>query len=270
MIAESVVPGPARGLAALLDLPTEPIVAGWTLPPLWHWVYLLEHPRQSDLGPEGHARQGIPKPPREGLRRMYAGGRVRTYRPLVVGEEVTGELEVVSTRERTGRSGWMSIVTTRRTVRQRGEVAITDEVDIIYREPTRLEISPGPPDEPGQELQPAGTEVTVDQAYLFRFSALTLNSHRIHYDVDYCRNEEDYPDLVVHGPLQGLLMSEAARQLEPAPASLFEYRLVAPLVLGQGLFVQTARADEKALTTLIQDRAGRTTAVGKLLDLEPA
>src|SRR5262249_13872022 len=119
-------------------LPTAPITDGWQLPPLWHWVYLLERPAQSMLGPEGHAAHGIPEPPRPRLHRMYAGGRVTTHRPLRLGREATSTIEVTDTRERSGRSGWMTIVTTRRTIAQDGATAITDEVDIIYREPTPL------------------------------------------------------------------------------------------------------------------------------------
>ncbi|WP_433438343.1 FAS1-like dehydratase domain-containing protein [Nonomuraea sp. CA-141351] len=268
---ELLLPGPAIGLAALLDLPTDSIGHGWRLPALWHWMYFLERPSQSDLGPEGHDKHGVPRPPREGLRRMYAGGRVESHRPLVLGEEADSTLEVVDTRERNGRSGWMTIVTTRRTIRQRGEVAVTDEVDIIYREATRLAtVSPMEADPVRDEV--TGTEIAVDQAYLFRFSALTYNTHRIHYDVDYCRDEEDYPGLVVHGPLQALLMSEEARRhagsSTVSTGTRFEYRLVSPLTLGQGLVVDAAEQDGD-VATRVRDRRGRTTATGRLIRRTP-
>ncbi|GAB3976597.1 MaoC family dehydratase N-terminal domain-containing protein [Actinoallomurus acanthiterrae] len=260
---ERLVPGPAVGLAALLDLPTGAIDQGWELPLLWHWAYFVERPPQSDLGPEGHDRNGIPQPPREGLRRMYAGGRVESHRPLVLGEEADATVEMVDVRERRGRSGWMTIVTTRRTIRQRREIALTDEVDIIYREATRLsavDATTAAP-APGKVV---GTEIAVDQAYLFRFSALTYNAHRIHYDVDYCREVEDYPGLVVHGPLQALLMSEeACRHGAGGAGTRFEYRLMSPLILGQGLVVDTAEQDG-VVTTRVRDRRGRVTATGRL------
>ncbi len=264
---ELLVPGPAAGLAALLDLPTENIRDGWQLPPLWHWVYFLERPLQSELGPEGHTRNGIPRPPREGLRRMYAGGRVHTHHPLILGQEADVATELLGARERTGRSGWMTIVTVRRTIRQRNRVAVTDEIDIIYREPSPLDAVGITADPPGGGM--TGTEVRIDSAYLFRFSALTYNAHRIHYDIDYCREEEDYANLVVHGPLQALLMSEEARRHErEETGTRFDYRLVAPLVLGQGLYVEaTGSADSRGWTTLVSDRDGRTTAMGRLSSL---
>jgi 3-methylfumaryl-CoA hydratase len=205
---EYLTPSPAIGLASLLDLPTDAITDGWPLPLLWHWVYLNERPAQSTLGPEGHPVHGIPAPPRPGLSRMYAGGRVTTHRPLRLGREATSTIEVADTRERTGRSGWMTIVTTRRTITQDGATAITDEVDIIYREPNPLPPAnaPSPRTETSDAAAAASSEeqwsFDVDEKVLFRFSALTYNTHRIHYDVDYCRKEEGYEGLVVHGPLQ--------------------------------------------------------------------
>lgn len=265
-MTELLVPGPAIGLAALLDLPTQNIRAGWALPPLWHWVYFLERPLQSELGSEGHTRNGIPKPPREGLRRMYAGGRVQTHHPLILGEGADDTAEIVGSRERTGRSGWMTIVTVRRTIRQRDRVAVTDEVDIIYREPAPLRPVEGST-APSSDAQ-TGAEVRIDETYLFRFSALTYNAHRIHYDIDYCRDEEDYPNLVVHGPLQALLMCEEARRHSHGhPGTRFDYRLVAPLTLGQGLFVEASEATDSAgWTTLVRDARGRTTAMGRLMN----
>jgi 3-methylfumaryl-CoA hydratase len=158
----------------------------------------------------------------------------------------------------------MTIVTTRRTIRQRGEVALTDEADIIYRQATRLKAVDAATAETAAE-EVVGTEIAVDEASLFRFSALTYNAHRIHYDVDYCRAEEDYPDLVVHGPLQALLMSEEARRVTGSGArTRFEFRLVSPLILGQGLVVDTAEQDG-AVTTRVRDRYGRVTAMGRLI-----
>ncbi|WP_327287409.1 mesaconyl-C4 CoA hydratase [Streptomyces sp. NBC_01198] len=263
---EFLVPGPAVALARLLDLPAGDIEPGWPLPPLWHWLYFLERPAQSDLGPEGHDRHGIPRPPRDGLRRMYAGGRTTSHRPLLLGEEAESRIDVVQEREREGRSGRMTVVTTRRTVRQRGEVAVTDEVDIIYRVATRLATTADVTEAPATPV--TGTRVEVDEAYLFRFSALTYNSHRIHYDVDYCRDQEDYPGLVVHGPLQALLMSrEALRRAGDPIGTHFAYRLVAPLILGQGLVVDAAEQDG-VTTARVRDRHGRTTASSRLTCLD--
>jgi len=271
-VTEYLTPSPAMGLAGLLDLPTDPITDGWSLPPLWHWVYLLDRPAQSTLGPEGHPVHGIPSPPRPGLSRLYAGGRVTTHRPLRLGREATSTIEVADTRERSGRSGWMTIVTTRRTITQDGAAAITDEVDIIYREPTPLPPPAAPP--PTPDAQATGTAAEeqwpfdVDETVLFRFSALTFNAHRIHYDVDYCRKEEGHEGLVVHGPLQALLMAQQAvgsPAFTPGTTPLtFSYRLVSPLILGQGLVVGRSEGQPNSVATSVRDAEGRRTATGQL------
>jgi 3-methylfumaryl-CoA hydratase len=249
-------------------------------------VYLLERPAQSTLGPEGHPFRGIPEPPRPGLSRMYAGGRVTTHRPLRLGREATSTVEVADTRERTGRSGWMTIVTARRTIAQDGATVITDEVDIIYREPIPLPPAGAPSGDtssPGPETSGArvsGAETSdaaeehwsfdVDEKVLFRFSALTFNAHRIHYDVDYCRKEEGYDGLVVHGPLQALLMAQQAvlssafTSHAAATPWTFSYRLVSPLILGQGLVVCRSEGQPLRVATSVRDTAGRRTAVGLL------
>ncbi len=256
---ELLVSGPAAGLAALLDQ-DGPITDDSVLPPLWHWVYLLDRPAQRDLGPEGHPVHGIPEPPGPGLRRMFAGGRVGIRHPLRLGRPATRTVGVSDTRTRHGRSGELTIVTTRAVVEQDGQPCIVDEQDIVYREPSRL---PSPQrDAAAAHAGWRHRDVPVDEIALFRFSALTFNSHRIHYDVDYCRDHEDYPGLVVHGPLQALLMAEAARRLAPAGTGDFVYRLIAPLNLGQGLRVGTLAASGSVHTD-VRDAAGRRTALGE-------
>ena len=200
----------------------------------------------------------------------FAGGRVRTYQPLRLGMEASSTIEVIDQRERTGRSGWMMIVTTLRTITQRGATAIADEVDLVYREPTPLPTGAPRPPEPQAPGAEAQWSFSVDETVLFRFSALTRNAHRIHYDVDYCRTVEDYQGLVVHGPLQALLMAQwAARSPllaghpEPGP-STFSYRLVAPLILGQGMVVGWSDDQPAGVATSVRDTTGRTTATGLL------
>jgi 3-methylfumaryl-CoA hydratase len=262
-IVEGLIdPVPARALAALLDLPGTEISAGWQLPLLWHWVYLLERPASAALGPDGHPRQGFPEPPVPGMRRLFAGGRIWTHDPLRIGSTLRSTLRVARSREVSGRSGGsMTLVTTRRTYLQDGRPAITEEQDIIYREPSPLQAAsddlPATPPE-------GSVTVPVDEVFLFRFSALTYNAHRIHYDLDYCREDEDYQGLVVHGPLQALLMTEIARRGRPEMPlafSYFEFRLRSALFLGQGLHV--AAADEAdAIECSVSDDKGRLTATG--------
>jgi 3-methylfumaryl-CoA hydratase len=238
---EMLVAGPAEGLAALMDADA----AGMrTLPLMWHWVYLLERPSPAVLGPEGHPVAGIPAPPSEGMRRMFAGGQVTAHRPLYLGREATRRTEVTGRSEKQGRSGPLSFVTVQHTIVQDGATAVVDRQDIVYL-PDRSRTG-----SPAGSAEPAGSSGAVadSAAYqpgppstpaLFQFSALTYNAHRIHYDRDYARDVEGYPDLVVHGPLQALYLAEAVRRRcleagDPVPSSC-RYRLLAPLFFGDPL-----------------------------------
>jgi 3-methylfumaryl-CoA hydratase len=260
---ELLVPGPAEGLAALLGVPLPE--AG--LPLLWHWVYLLERPAQSDLGPDGHpARGGIPTPPEPGRRRMWAGGRVRTDGLLRVGRPATRRTAIAAVTEKTGRSGRLTFVTVSHQIEQDGVVVVDEEQDIVYRDAGS---APAPSAVPAADPEPPGPgewSIETSPVLLFRFSALTYNGHRIHYDREYARTVEGYPGLVVHGPLQALAMAEAARRRPDATAadSLFEYRLLAPLFDHQGLIAGAQPDSAGGLTTTVRDRTGRPTAEGTL------
>ena len=265
-VTELITPGPAEALAGLLGVP----VPGPGLPLLWHWVYLLDRPPQAILGPDGHpARDAIPTPPGPGLRRMFAGGRVSQHGPLRTGTEATRRTWQASSVRKQGRSGPLHFVTVRTEISQGGQVVITEEQDLVYREPTptapTAPAAPAPT-APGSPPAPPPTgdrdwPVEVNPVLLFRFSALTYNAHRIHYDRDYAR-AEGYPGLLVHGPLQALLMAELARRETTLPALCdYSYRLVSPLFDGQGLIVSAA-ADADAVRVTARDGAGRTTATG--------
>lgn len=256
-----LLPEPALALGALLDVPV-PDLAGAGLPPLWHWLYLLDRPAQADLGPDGHPVRGcVPAPPSPGRRRMWAGGRVRTVGPLRCGEEATRRTEVVATREKRGRTGPLTFVTVGHRVSQRGRVVVDEEQDIVYRQAAT---APAVAEEGGPAAPVSAGEWVVDvtPTLLFRFSALTYNAHRIHYDRDYARDVEGYPGLLTHGPLQALAMAEAARGRGRTGAVVFEYRLVAPLFDHQGMIVAT-----DGETTSVRDRHGRRTAVGTVRGL---
>ena len=259
-LTELITPGPAEALAGLLGVPR----ADAALPLLWHWVYLLDRPPQAILGADGHpARDAIPTPPGPGLRRMFAGGRVSQHGPLRIGTEATRRTWQASSARKQGRSGPLHFITVRSEISQDGQVVITEEQDLVYREPAPAPTAaPDPQPPPDGQAPPAGARdwlVEVNPVLLFRFSALTYNAHRIHYDRDYAR-AEGYPGLLVHGPLQALLMAELARPERPALCD-YSYRLVAPLFDGQGLVV-SASAEEDAVRVTARDNAGRTTATG--------
>lgn len=270
---EALLPGPAQALGALLDVPVPDLDGGEGLPLLWHWVYLLDRSAQADLGPDGHPAHGtIPAPPGPGKRRMWAGGQVRSSGTLRCCEPATRRSQVRSVQDKQGRSGPLTFCVVHHQVLQRGQVVIDERQDIVYREA----ISPaGSPAEPtaaweGPEIPPAVGEraIEVSPTLLFRFSALTYNAHRIHYDRDYARNVEGYPGLLTHGPLQALAMAEAARAARPADSPdqaglSFDYRLTSPLFDFQGLVV-SAITEHDAITTEARDTHGRQTATGTL------
>ena len=207
-------------------MPVPDLERGAGLPLLWHWIYLIDRPAQADLGPDGHPVRGtLPAPPGPGRRRMWAGGRVRTRGPLRAGSPATKRTSVLSVTEKQGRSGHLTFVTVGHQISQDGQLVIDEEQDIVYREAVTVP-APAPAAEAAFAEEPAGEpplvppgdgewEIEVSPTLLFRFSALTYNAHRIHYDRDYCRGVEGYPGLLTHGPLQALAMAEAAARGRP-------------------------------------------------------
>ncbi|HXT90705.1 MAG TPA: MaoC family dehydratase N-terminal domain-containing protein [Trebonia sp.] len=272
---ETLDPTSAYALGDLLGVPVPDLADGAGLPPLWHWVYLLDRPPFADLGVDGHPVRGtLPAPPGPGLRRMWAGGRVTTSRPLRCGAPATKRTRVVSVAEKDGRSGRLTFVTVGHQVLQGGSVVVEEEQDIVYRDAAAAPATAQPGAAPRAEV-PAGEgerEIGISPTVLFRFSALTYNAHRIHYDRDYCRDVEGYPGLLTHGPLQALAMAEAARAVGGGADGRtgdvsFSYRLVAPLFDDQGLFVSAAGGPDGPdgmTSTAVRDRYGRQTATGTL------
>lgn len=268
---EILTSGPAEGLAGLLgvDLPD---LSGAGLPALWHWAYLLDRPRQADLGADGHPVRGVvPVPTGPGLRRMWASGRVRMIGALVVERPATRRSWVGRTEDKVGRSGPMTFVTVRHEVVQNGHVVVEEDQNIVYRHPPETS---APSLESAQsayaDVPPEVGEWAIEPSptLLARFSALTYNGHRIHYDREFTRDVEGYPGLLVHGPLQAIAMAEAARRLlggAVAPVD-FDYRLVAPLFDHQGMVVG-AEWEGMTIRTSVRDRAGRATAEGRLVRL---
>jgi 3-methylfumaryl-CoA hydratase len=262
--SEVLLPGPAQALGGLLDVPVPDLLGDAGLPLLWHWVYLLERPAQADLGPDGHPIRGtVPEPPGPGRRRMWVGGRVRATGALRCGQLATRRTSVLSVQEKHGRSGPLTFVVVGHQIWQDGRLLVDEQQDIVYREAVSPAGQPPPPSEEGPVLPPADGEwaIATSSTLLFRFSALTYNAHRIHYDRDYARDVEGYPGLLTHGPLQTLAMAEAARAAGCHGDQYFEYRLIAPLFDYQGMVVKASREDDATATT-VRDNYGRKTAWG--------
>ena len=255
---ELIIPEPSEALANLLgtDIPTD------ELPPLWHWIHLLEKRPHADLGPDGHPTFGIPAPPGPGRRRMFAGGRVRTHASLIFGRPATRTTWVAATTEKQGSTGPLTFVTVRNEYTQGGRVAIVDDNDIVYRTPgSSLAPRAGTlRDQPEPAPREPALTLTADEALLFRFSALTYNAHRIHYDHNWVR-QEGYSDLVVHGPLQALMMGELIRRSgDGLVGKAFAYRLVAPMI-GPQTFTVLAREAGVNAGVEVRDVHGTVTAV---------
>ena len=272
---ETLAAEPAYALGGLLGVPVPDLDGGAGLPLLWHWLYLLDRPAQADLGSDGHPVRGVlPVPPAPGLRRMWAGGRVRRSGVLRCGEPATKLTRVLSMTTKVGRTGPLTFVVVGHQIVQRDQVVVDEEQDVVYREATSPTGPAGRAGAGDAGVVPAGSdewEIPVSPTLLFRFSALTYNAHRIHYDRDFARDVEGYPGLLTHGPLQALAMAEAARgsgrSRDDGVANrgerLFDYRLVSPLFDHQGLIV-SAVTGAGVTTTAVRDRHGRQTASGTL------
>jgi len=226
---ELIALAPVQATAATLDDTTTEFAPGSPLPPLWHWFFFLPRVPQSRLGPDGHPQRGGFMPPIELPRRMFAGARVRFLRPLLIGERARRQSVIREVSEKAGRTGKLAFVTVWHQIQQDGGICIEEEQDIVFREAGAVVAAP--------ELRefapaPAGSwsrVITPDPTLLFRFSAITFNAHRIHYDRDYATTGEGYPGLVVHGPLTAVLLMELVRSHSPRPVSAFTFRGLAPL-----------------------------------------
>jgi 3-methylfumaryl-CoA hydratase len=227
-IEEFLAPTQAKKLAGLLDLDPDKVGDGFGLPPMWHWLYFHASARTAEIGPDGHPRRGGFFPPVELQRRMYAGSTLTFHEPLRVGAPATRTGEIASLEEKQGRNGRMVLAKAVYRFEQAGRLCMTDEQSIIYLEPGGGVLAP----EPVPFAPPAGAEwreVRPDPVLLFRYSALSYNSHRIHYDREYAMGEEGYPGLVVHGPLTALLLAEFGRSLDGRPPRRLSFRGLAPL-----------------------------------------
>jgi 3-methylfumaryl-CoA hydratase len=226
---DAVTAAPVAGLIAALDRNDPPPKAGDELPPGWHWMYFLPRARQSQLGPDGHARRGGFLPPVPLPRRMWAGGRLQFVAPLRVGETVRRRSEIADVTVKQGKSGRLVFVLVRHHISAGGAARLTEEHDIVYRDPPDPQ-APAPTPQPAPGNAVWRRAIHPDPVLLFRYSALTFNGHRIHYDVDYCRQEEGYPGLVVHGPLTATLLLDLVRRKRPtARLAGFSFRAVSPL-----------------------------------------
>ncbi len=256
-------PGPAQAMRGLLDRDPRGILEGDPLPLGWHWLYFRQPVRASRLARDGHEVRGDFMPDVDLPRRMWAGGTLRSLRPVALGEPAELRSEILSITRKRGKSGRLVFVTVGHTVLQGDRRCVEEEQVIVYRElaprPSTATARPqtarqraaapgqgggtaavaeademasgnGGPADPTPEWTETFLPTTVS---LFQFSALTYNGHRIHYDHPYVTKQEGYPGLLVHGPLTALLLLDAARRRSARPVRQFRYRALAPLFVDQ-------------------------------------
>ncbi len=206
---DSMDPYQARAAAAMFDQAAD-YCAGAPLPPLWHWFYFRSCTPQQALAADGHPTRGDFLPPVPHPRRMIAGGSLTVHRPLILGVPAERLREVRDITSKVGRSGSLVFVRVGSRISQGGTLCVEEEQEIVYRDRTA---PVAPPQPVAAAPAPSGTrvrEVHPDSRLLFRFSALTFNAHRIHYDREYTREQEGYPGLIVHGPLIAMWLAALA------------------------------------------------------------
>lgn len=225
----------ASQLSATLD--AEPTVRqdGDVADPLWHWCAFPPMTATHALGADGHPEKGGFLPPVALPRRMWAGGTIRFEAPVHVGERLTRHSRIDSVAEKDGKAGPMVFVTVDHQIHGEQGLALSERHDIVYL-PMPDRFAPPPP-KPVPENPVAEDVVDMTAPLLFRYSACTFNAHRIHYDLDYARDVEKYPGLVVHGPLQATLMMRLACRVKGRPPARFDYRGVSPMLHGSPLRV---------------------------------
>jgi 3-methylfumaryl-CoA hydratase len=226
---DQVTPVPLLALAATLDRDDMPAAVGEPIAPCWHWLYFLPVNRQSEIGPDGHPQRGGFLPPVPLPRRMWAGSQIEFLRPITVGQSIARHSRIEDVRMKEGRSGPLVFVKVLHEVLAEGQLALTERHDIVYRDLPQ----PGEPLPAGQPA-PADAQwtrqITPDDVLLFRYSALTFNGHRIHYDRRYVTEVEGYPGLIVHGPLIATLLLDLLRRERPdAQVSQFSFKAVKPI-----------------------------------------
>ncbi|REE23503.1 3-methylfumaryl-CoA hydratase [Paraburkholderia sp. BL27I4N3] len=256
VLKDDITAFPLKAMAATLDREE----SGDSVPPLWHWLYFLPVAPMSEVGADGHPKRGGFLPPVPLPRRMWAGGRLTFHAPLKVGEQATRTSTIAHIEDKTGRSGRLVFVTVQHTIEAGGELKLEEEHDIVYRDAPQEGARP-----PQPQLAPEGETwrraIDADAVMLFRYSALTFNGHRIHYDYPYVTEVEGYPGLIVHGPLIATLLVDLVRREQPqATLQSFAFKAVRPTFAGQAFTVcGKPSADGKIIELWAKDHEGYLT-----------
>ncbi|WP_419167867.1 FAS1-like dehydratase domain-containing protein [Candidatus Palauibacter sp.] len=235
-VTDRASPALAGAMLATLDRDPRTLGEGDPLPPLFHWMYCRELAPGSRLDVDGHQKRGEFLPALPLSRRMWAGGRLRFEGSVRIGESIRRRSTIRAITPKKGRSGPLVLVTVEHRISGAGG-EIIEEQDLVFLD--RPTAPPRLPRVAGPEGDMAWSEsVTPDAAMLFRFSALTFNAHRIHYDRDYARGVELYPDLVVHGPLTALLLADLATRRSGRSLRSLTFRARRPMFVDRPITIE--------------------------------
>jgi 3-methylfumaryl-CoA hydratase len=243
---EQISSASAAAMAATLDLQHAP-QAGEPLPPGWQWLFFNSMARRSALGSDGHPHRGGFLPPIELPRRMWAGSRVRYLADLPIESQATRRSRILKIEQKTGKRGSLTFVTVEHTILCNDSHCMTEEQDLVYRQASAPDAAAAPAQR-HEDVPQWSRSVTPDTILLFRYSALTSNAHRIHYDQHYARSQEGYPDLVVHGPLTATLLQQFALEHGAGrPLGRFDFRGITPLFVDRSFQLEGKPAADGTL-----------------------
>ena len=241
--SDSMAPEQLQRFEAMMDRDPSEVQAGTTLPPCAHWIYFTPMERQSDIADDGHAKKGSFLPPVDLPKRMWAGGKIQFKKPLKTGIPADKKSTIVKIEEKEGTSGKLCFVTVRHQISASGAVAVDEEQQIVYREAS---------EEGAHPIRTKPMDIDFDwkksrvltSAELFRYSALTFNGHKIHYDFPYTTDQEGYPNLIVHGPLLLTLLLNAFKSKSDGKViEEVDYKSVGPIYLGEELTITSKDVD---------------------------
>jgi 3-methylfumaryl-CoA hydratase len=229
VIQDQITLAPLKAMAATLDRHDPAPQTGDGVAPCWQWLYFLPLHPHGEIGVDGHPRRGGFLPPVPLPRRMWAGSRLDFRHALTAGDAVVRTSRIADVSAKQGRSGSLVFVRVRHEISDAQGIAIAEDQDIVYRDMPRAG-EPSVPAKAARTDEQFSRRIIPDPVLLFRYSALTFNGHRIHYDRPYATGEEGYPGLVVHGPLIATLLIDQLRREHPgARVTSFEFKATSPL-----------------------------------------
>lgn len=252
---------PVQGLLSLLDK-TDPVSDGWTVPLLGQWLYFGPTVKQSMIGEDGHPQRGGFLPPVDLPRRMWAASDIDFHAPIRVGDLLHKTAKIADISMKTGASGALVFVKVENRYECAGELRLEETQTLVYRDHPPAD-SPAPTGKPAPEGAVWSTRHQPDEAMLFRYSAVTFNAHRIHYDQPYAAGVEGYPGVIVQGQLLATLMLQAALPQTTRPIRRFGFRGVQPVFAGDVVFAE-GRPTEQGFDLWIRDEAGHLRTTGSL------